>query len=104
MSFDREMQRALELDGEKLRQLTGEDHGPYFLADEYPGQAPCPACFESSGHPARIVPASWTDPSYAEPDYGRTCEECNGTGTVDAPLVTLDDLENEAADEMERQP
>jgi hypothetical protein len=26
---DREMQRALELDGEKLRQLTGEDHGPF---------------------------------------------------------------------------
>lgn len=29
MSFDREMQRALEADGEKLRQLTGEDHGPW---------------------------------------------------------------------------
>lgn len=28
MSFDREMQKALEADGEKLRQLTGEDHGP----------------------------------------------------------------------------
>jgi hypothetical protein len=24
-----EMQRALEADGEKLRQLTGEDHGPF---------------------------------------------------------------------------
>jgi hypothetical protein len=67
--------------------------------DEYPGHAPCPACFESSGHPVRIVPASWTDPSYAEPDYGRVCEECNGTGTVDSPLVTLDDLENEAAEQ-----
>ena len=47
MTTDRDMQRALELDGEKLRQLTGEDHGPW---DEYPGQAPCPACFESSGY------------------------------------------------------
>lgn len=28
--MNREMQRALEADGEKLRQLTGEDHGPYF--------------------------------------------------------------------------
>lgn len=28
---DREMQRALEGDGEKLRQLTGEDHGPWPL-------------------------------------------------------------------------
>lgn len=27
--MDKEMQRALELDGEKLRQLTGEDHGPF---------------------------------------------------------------------------
>lgn len=26
---DREMQKALEADGEKLRQLTGEDHGPW---------------------------------------------------------------------------
>lgn len=24
------MRRALEMDGEKLRQLTGEDHGPWF--------------------------------------------------------------------------
>jgi hypothetical protein len=30
MSFDREMQQALEADGEKLRQLTGADHGPVF--------------------------------------------------------------------------
>lgn len=28
-AFDREMQAALEADGEKLRQLTGEDHGPW---------------------------------------------------------------------------
>lgn len=31
---DREMQKALEADGEKLRQLTGEDHGPQFEYDE----------------------------------------------------------------------
>jgi len=29
MNWDDEMQRALEADGEKLRQLTGEDHGPW---------------------------------------------------------------------------
>lgn len=29
MPFNKEMQRALEADGEKLRQLTGEDHGPW---------------------------------------------------------------------------
>ena len=26
----KEMRRALEADGKKLRQLTGQDHGPYF--------------------------------------------------------------------------
>lgn len=30
MNFDKEMIQALEADGEKLRQLTGEDHGPHF--------------------------------------------------------------------------
>ena len=25
------LEHALMLDGEKLRQLTGEDHGPYFI-------------------------------------------------------------------------
>ena len=29
--FTKEMQKALKADGEKLRQLTGEDHGPIFL-------------------------------------------------------------------------
>jgi len=33
--MDKEMQLALEADGEKLRQLTGEDHGPEFLFDCY---------------------------------------------------------------------
>jgi hypothetical protein len=28
-----EMDRALDLDGEKLRQLTGRDHGPFKLCD-----------------------------------------------------------------------
>jgi hypothetical protein len=39
MSFDKAMQKALEADGEKLRQLTGEDHGPDFLQDD-----DCPNC------------------------------------------------------------
>lgn len=30
----KEMQKALEADGEKLRQLTGEDHGPEFYYDD----------------------------------------------------------------------
>ncbi|MDW9762179.1 hypothetical protein GOB02_21820 [Sinorhizobium meliloti] len=32
--FDKEMQKAIEADGEYLRQMTGEDHGPYFLDDD----------------------------------------------------------------------
>lgn len=40
MAFDRAMQRALDEDGQKLRELTGEDHGPAFLLDP----DPCPLC------------------------------------------------------------
>ena len=40
MGFDKEMQRALEADGEKLRQLTGEDHGPFDVA-ELPNSSEC---------------------------------------------------------------
>lgn len=90
-------------DAWKTRVPDWEQEGePEFeeVDDEYPGQAPCPHCFESSGHPIRIIPASWTDPAYAEPDYRRVCEECNGTGTVDAPLVTLDDLEELHLEEL----
>ena len=101
MNFDREMQRALEADGEKLRQLTGEDHGPWFIDDEYPGQAPCPNCFESSGYVSRTISATWYEPAWEDTDYSRPCPVCNGTGTVDSPLATLDDLENLAADEAE---
>jgi len=31
MKLDDEMMKALEADGEYLRQMTGEDHGPYFF-------------------------------------------------------------------------
>lgn len=30
---DARMRRALEADGEKLRQLTGEDHGPWYILE-----------------------------------------------------------------------
>lgn len=33
MPFDKNMQKALAADGEKLRAMTGEDHGPYFLPE-----------------------------------------------------------------------
>lgn len=34
MTFSKEMQAALLADGEKLRQLTGENHGPEFITDD----------------------------------------------------------------------
>lgn len=103
MSFDREMMKALEADGEKLRHLTGEDHGPWFIADEqYPGQAPCPACFESSGYVWEHG-NDWDSGPWSH-QTNIPCRYCNGTGTVDSPLATLDDLENEAADEAAATP
>ena len=48
---------ALEADGEKLRQMTGEDHGPYFI-DLY---APCVMCGGD----------------------GEQCEACGGSGWVE---------------------
>jgi hypothetical protein len=40
--FNKEMQDALIADGEKLSQITGEDHGPHFMS----GSDPCPRCGE----------------------------------------------------------
>lgn len=44
--IDKEMQKALEADGEKLRQLTGEDHGPWVSVTEPCGHPDCefPMC------------------------------------------------------------
>lgn len=100
MTIDREMQRALEADGEKLRQITGDDHGPYFVTDEpYPGQAPCPHCYESSGYVWEHG-NDWNSGPWSN-QTNIPCKHCNGTGSVDAPLVTLDDLEELAMDEVE---
>lgn len=61
--MDKEMMKALEADGEKLRQLTGEDHGPWAApepwsylettpaanapASDNPSGLYCPACREA---------------------------------------------------------
>jgi hypothetical protein len=100
MTIDREMQHALEADGEKLRQITGEDHGPYFVTDDpYPGQAPCPHCFESSGYVWEHG-NDWNSGPWSH-QTNIPCKYCHGTGSFDAPLVTLDDLEELAMDEAE---
>jgi hypothetical protein len=43
--FTKEMMAALEADGEKLRQMTGEDHGPVF-----PQRASAMNEFQSAPH------------------------------------------------------
>ena len=82
---DKEMQRALEADGEKLRQLTGEDHGPWVLV-------PCPACDGAGEWDEGPLPAS---SGATQPEYRQViCTECEGAGSVYAPAeeVSLDDL------------
>jgi DnaJ-class molecular chaperone len=84
MDFDRKMQRALQADAEKLRQLTGEDHTPEFLI-----LVTCPHCNGS----AVTVHAS----RYGDFDtYEERCPECEGAGQllVDSEPITMEDLEN----------
>lgn len=65
--MDDEMMKALEADGEKLRQLTGEDHGPFAL---------CPTCVGLFGM------LEFPEPRPDDPYYCRVepCPDCNGTG------------------------
>jgi hypothetical protein len=82
--FSKEMMAALEADGEKLRQLTGEDHGPVFLTDAR--FIPCEHC----GSEGRIYFGQYED----ERDGG-PCPVCEGTGMVEtrAESITIDDLQ-----------
>lgn len=78
MNIDREMQRALEADGEKLRQLTGEDHGPYFSPPEV--WIDCEACDGTGGYErhCRVYEAgcgfAHDDSEWVE------CDKCKGQG------------------------
>jgi hypothetical protein len=97
MPFDREMMAALEADGEKLRQMTGKDHGPWFIeeSDPYPGYGPCPHCFESCGYVVEHG-NDWNSGPYSH-QTNIPCPVCHGTGEVEASPVTLDDLDEEEA-------
>lgn len=66
---------------------------------EYPGQGPCPACFESSGYIWEHG-NDWDSGPWSH-QTNIPCRHCNGSGTVNSPLATLDDLENEAAEESD---
>jgi hypothetical protein len=75
MMFTKEMMDALEADGEKLRQLTGEDHGPLFLA----------ACEECGGegstrHRITVYERGCGFP-HDDVDE-RPCKACGGTGAI----------------------
>lgn len=70
---------ALEADGEKLRQLTGEDHGPWSFEPET-FMVPCPVCFESSGyvweHGNDWESGPWSNQTNIP------CRHCEGAGCV----------------------
>ena len=75
MTWDREMMRALEADGEKLRQMTGEDHGPLWLET-------CQNC-DGAGvtfHRVAVYEAGCAFP-HDDTDE-RKCVECDGLGTI----------------------
>jgi len=85
VDWDKEMERALAEDGEKLRQLTGEDHGPWLLV-------PCPCCDGAGEWDEGPLPAS---SGATEPEYRQViCPECAGSGStfVRSEPITLADL------------
>jgi hypothetical protein len=78
---EREMREALEADGEKLRQLTGQDHGPEFLT-----LATCDAC-DGLGYHAKTIHIYEAGCGFSHPDVHDTpCEYCGGTGEIVAEL------------------
>lgn len=94
--MDKAMRRALEADGEKLRQLTGQDHGPYFgvggcLDEEAPQQwFTCDAC---DGTGEEVVGYWGYEPGCGHGhtmEEGRPCHRCGGDGGW------LDDVEGVA--------
>lgn len=65
-----DMDKALELDGEKLRALTGQDHGPFKTA-----QAICERCDGQGWYPIR------EDNGEGDPDI-EDCPDCNASGML----------------------
>lgn len=66
-----EMDKALELDGEKLRALTGQDHGPFKTS-----RAICERCEGVGG---------WNAPQETDADQEppwEICSDCEGSGML----------------------
>lgn len=68
--IDKDMMTALKADGEKLRQLTGEDHGPEFWDT-------CPHCNGFGSH--EISKPQHDDPNFC---IQVDCTDCGGSGWV----------------------
>lgn len=64
-----------------------------WAGEPFPGLAPCPHCFESSGYASRRVSDTWEQPGWDEPDPTRPCPYCKGTGDVECETATLEDLD-----------
>lgn len=78
--FSKAMMAALEADGEKLRQLTGDDHGPVFLADAPEAWKDCEVC---GGDGVIYKTAQVFEPGcgFAHDDVASVeCDACSGNG------------------------
>lgn len=73
--FDKEMMKALEADGEYLRQMTGEDHGPFFFID-------CEACGGAGLVSKRVTVYEAGCAVPHDDTEERECKECDGFGTI----------------------
>lgn len=94
--MNREMIKALEADGEKLRQLTGEDHGPFLIGHDFERlrYVPCEHC-HGTGEIIHGIPPRH---AYDEPsDYAVLCSACEGYGMecVETEPVTMADLDDD---------
>ena len=75
--MDKEMQRALMLDAEKLGHLTGEDHTPEFLAD-------CEEC-DGAGYILRTIYVYEPGCGISHPDVEQAAAHVREHG-ADAPV------------------
>lgn len=83
-----EMIEALEADGEKLRALTDEDHGPAFFGTRFI----CPECGGDGEWGEGPTNSCGPGGGPADPEYRRViCPECEGAGVlICEPIDRLD--------------
>lgn len=64
-------------------------HGDHCYTAPYPGYAPCPCCYESSGYVWEHG-NDWESGPWSH-QTNIPCHECKGTGYVEAEPITLED-------------